>query len=114
MRQYVEISGLDEVRVSRIIDKLAKSEEGLLVWGAGTHTLHLLETTLLGRCNIVAFVDSNAKLHGKELQGLPIIAPSSLPHYKEPVLISSRVFQDDITRQITEDLNASNKLIYLY
>lgn len=112
--RYIDQSAQEEQRVADKLDALVKSGECLSIWGAGTHTLHLLETTALGRCNIVAYIDSNPKLHGKQLQGRPIIAPSELEQHAEPILISSRVFQDDIVCQITEELKLPNELILLY
>jgi SAM-dependent methyltransferase len=114
LRQYIALSEREERRIAEILEELANREQKIVAWGAGTHTLHLLKTTALNRCKIIAYLDSNPKVQGQTLQGLPILKPSSLKEYAEPVLISSRVFQDDIARQIREDLKAPNELIFLY
>ena len=43
-----------------------------------------------------------------------MIAPSDVVGRSEPILVSSRVFQHEIVRQIREDLRLSNELILLY
>ncbi len=84
-----------------------------MVWGVGTHTTRLMATSRLAEANIVAFIESNARYHGKTLNGRPILAPSALRERAEPVLISSRVFQKEIADQIRA-LGCSNELITLY
>jgi SAM-dependent methyltransferase len=114
LRQYIAVSEQEEQRIARTVEAIADCHQKLIIWGAGTHTLHLLETTALGRCHIVAYVDSNPKLQGKQLQGRPIVSPTALCEYEEPVLISSRVFQDDIVCQIRDELRVPNQLVLLY
>jgi hypothetical protein len=62
----------------------------------------------------VAYVDSNTKLQGQMLRGKPILSPEQLKDYNQAVLISSRVFQIDIAKQIRQTLVVSNELIFLY
>jgi hypothetical protein len=84
------------------------------VWGVGTHTSRLMATSRLGEADIVAFIESNSRYHGKTLRGRPILAPEVLKDFREPVLISSRVFEKEIADQIRHDLGCSNELILLY
>lgn len=112
--KYIAQSEQEEKRVAQVLESLAKSGENLVVWGAGTHTLHLLENSALGRCQVVAYIDSNPKLQGQELLGRPILGPQSLKERGETVLISSRVYQDDIAHQIKDELQCANRLILLY
>lgn len=97
-----------------VIDDLVESGDPILLWGVGTNATRLLSTTRLGEANIVAFFDSNPKVHGKELLGVKIRPPAELCQMPYPVLIASRVFQDEIERQIREDLHCSNRIIRLY
>ncbi len=96
------------------IDAIADARHPILVWGVGTHTTRLMATSRLDDANIVAFVESNARYHGKTLHGRPIIGPHQLSQHNEPVLISSRVFQHEIAAQIRDDLHCANELILLY
>jgi hypothetical protein len=68
----------------------------------------------LARANIAAFVDSNPKYQGKQLNGVPVLSPDALKARPEPILISSQVFEHEIVRQIREDLRLDNKVITLY
>jgi hypothetical protein len=103
-----------EEQIHRTIDRLASHGKPVIVWGAGAHTLRLLATSRLSEAKITAFVDSNPRYQSKRLLGVPIISPTELKGRSEPVLISSRVFQRDIERQIHHELNCSNELILLY
>jgi SAM-dependent methyltransferase len=97
-----------------VIDNLVESGDPIVLWGVGTNATRLLSTTRLGEANIVAFFDSNPKVQGKELLGVTIRPPAELRQMPYPVLIASRVFQDEIERQIREDLHCPNRIIRLY
>jgi SAM-dependent methyltransferase len=97
-----------------VIDNLVESGDPIVLWGVGTNATRLLSTTRLGEANIVAFFDSNPKVQGKELLGVTIRPPAELREMPYPVLIASRVFQDEIERQIREDLHCPNRIICLY
>jgi SAM-dependent methyltransferase len=97
-----------------VIDDLVESGDPIVLWGVGTNATRLLSTTRLGGANIVAFFDSNPKVQGKELLGVTIRPPADLRLMPYPVLIASRVFQDEIERQIREDLRCPNRIIRLY
>jgi hypothetical protein len=84
------------------------------VWGVGTHTLHLLESTPLADARITVFVDVNSKYHGKELFGRQIISPREMASHPEPILVSSRAFQSDIVNTIRNEAQLDNPLILLY
>ena len=114
LREYVEKSAAMDRGIQNAIDRLVDSGEPVVVWGVGTHTARLLETSRLRKANIRAFVDSNANYHGKELAGVPILPPDVLRERTEPVLISSRVFQKEIAAQIRQQLRCQNPIILLY
>jgi SAM-dependent methyltransferase len=114
LRVYIQQSAAVEERVSGLIDEIVRSEKPIVVWGVGTHTLHLLETTNFAKANIAAFVDVNTKYHGTELFGRPVISPQAMGQRPEEILISSLSFQNDIARMIKNDLNLPNQLILLY
>jgi SAM-dependent methyltransferase len=78
LQRYVEQSRGTEARLHAQIDRLADEGTPVLVWGIGTHTSRLLATSRLREANIQAFVESNARYQGRELDGVPIIAPEAL------------------------------------
>jgi 2-polyprenyl-3-methyl-5-hydroxy-6-metoxy-1,4-benzoquinol methylase len=114
LKEYVNISAkvLDEI--SPVINKLRADVIPIYVWGAGLHTQRLLAHTQLSELNIQAFIDSNSKYHGSELNGVMIIAPERLhdaaPH---PILVSSRKAQEEIVSQI-RSMRLKNQVICLY
>jgi SAM-dependent methyltransferase len=114
LERYIAQCTGDAERLDAQIDALADSGRPILVWGVGTHTARLMATSRLPEANIVAFIESNARYHGKTLHGRPIVAPEALRTHTELVLISSRVFQHEIAEQIRKNLGCSNELVLLY
>ncbi len=114
LSKYIERSRQVDEHVRAVIADVAASGRPIIVWGTGTHTLRLLATSRLAEAKISAFVDSNSRYQGKQLNGIPIIAPAELKSRKESVVISSRVYQAEIGQQIRDDLRCSNELVLLY
>ena len=114
LRRYVDSCRAVEDRLNARIAELAQSGQAVIVWGVGTHTGRLMETSRLSEANIAAFVESNVRYQGRTLHGSPIIAPEALKDRCEPILISSRVFQHEIAQQIRESLGLRNEIITLY
>jgi SAM-dependent methyltransferase len=111
---YIEHCSAADAPIRTTIDELVAEGLTILVWGVGTHTQRLLASGNLARANIAAFVDSNPKYQGKQLNGVPVLSPDALKARPEPILISSQVFEHEIVRQIREDLRLDNKVITLY
>jgi SAM-dependent methyltransferase len=112
--KYLEISRRLEEEIQQKIARLAGSQTPLAVWGVGTHTLRLLETSKLGTARIVAFIDSNSRYHGKTLRGIPIITPAEFQSKTATVLISSQVAESEIKAQIQDHLRWPNPIVCLY
>ena len=110
MRESQEVDD----RIQQTLDGILASNESIIVWGVGTHTLRLLSTSRLKDAKIVAFVDSNPRYQGKTLQGVPIVSPAELPDMPQSILISSRVFQRNIEDQIRNALKLDNRVYLLY
>jgi 2-polyprenyl-3-methyl-5-hydroxy-6-metoxy-1,4-benzoquinol methylase len=114
LTDYVrQCSNLDEGLRQRIAAAIGPQRR-IIVWGVGTHTRRLLAARALNARDIVAFVDSNSKYQGQQLQGIPVISPEDLRDFNEPILISSCGFQDEIEQQIRKQLRLHNSLILLY
>ena len=112
--KYITSSHEVENRIHKTVDKLVDNQTPLIVWGVGTHTQRLLATSRLISAKIVAYVDSNPNYQNKLLNGIPIMSPDSLVGKSEPILVSSRIFQDEIVRQIRFELNLKNEIYTLY
>ena len=114
LERYIERSAAEDARLRARIDAVVDSGRRILVWGVGTHTTRLMATSRLAAANIDAFIESNARYRGRTLHGRPILPPVALKERREPVLVSSRVFQHEIAAQIRDDLKCTNELILLY
>ena len=96
---------------NRVIAMLVEAQRPVIIWGIGTLCQRLLATTGLRDANIRAFIDSNAHYQGQSMIGRPVIGPHEMTGRTEPILISSWVFVDEITRQIREELGLDNEII---
>lgn len=113
LRRYIESCRADETRLHQRLQAIVDADREIIVWGVGTHTTRLLATSPLANARIAAFVESNARYHGKMLHDRPILAPEALLARAEPVLVSSRVFQHEIVAQIRE-MGCANELLLLH
>jgi len=86
-------------RLKTIQRVIKKAPNSIIVWGAGSLTQRLLQSTIL-RNKVIKFVDNNMNLIGKKLNNTQIISPNELVHYSEPILISSFKFKDEIAKEI--------------
>ncbi len=114
IREYLELSAKRQAGAIDRIAQLAQTQQPIYVWGAGTHTLHLLERSRLGECRIEAFLDSNPHYAGATLIGRPVLAPASVPTVAAPILVSSSVSQAGIAAAARERFGADVPLILLY
>ena len=114
VRDYIRRCERAETSIVERIAGIASSGERIYVWGTGTHTLHLLQTSRLGDCRIEAFLDSNPHYAGGVLAGRRVIAPSDLPTADAPILVSSAVSQSGIAASARERFGPDVQLILLY
>jgi 2-polyprenyl-3-methyl-5-hydroxy-6-metoxy-1,4-benzoquinol methylase len=114
LEAYVAGSVEIEAGIHAALDPVVADGREIIVWGVGTHTQRLLAESPLGQARIAAFVDSNPRYQGKDLGGVPILAPAELRGRGEPILISSRFYQAEIERQLRVDLGLVNEVILLY
>jgi SAM-dependent methyltransferase len=114
LKKYIVASQEVEDRIHKIVNEIVDNQKPLIVWGVGTHTQRLLATSRLKNARIVAYVDSNPNYQGKLLNGIPIINPQLLIDMSEPILVSSRIFQNEIAHQICSELKLKNEIFTLY
>ena len=110
---YVARSTALEAAVIDRIAQLAASGERIYVWGTGTHTLHLLETSRLGDCRIEAFIDSNQHYAGATLAGRRVISPAMMDAADAPILVSSAVTQTGIAEAARAQFGPDVPLVLL-
>jgi SAM-dependent methyltransferase len=112
--RYIQQSQTLEQQIQSKIDRLVDASKPLAVWGVGTHTLRLLETSRLSQAKLVAFIDSNVNYQGKTLAGIPIISPAEFNNSSAEILISSQTAEPDIFQAIERDWQWSNRIHRLY
>ena len=114
LRRYVASCAECEEKVAVRIEELVHAGTPLIVWGMGTHALHLLESTSLRRANILALVDANPRLHGLRVGERSVVGPESVASRPEALLICSPLHQDEIVRMARERFAMSNPVLTLY
>lgn len=113
MRTY--LAGAEQL-AAQMKDRLAPYRGcEVYVWAAGTHTAMLYQLGLLDGIHVRAIIDSNANYQGKEIYGVPVIAPQELTAREPlPIIISSQLAQDAIHTQIKEKMGLPNEVVRLY
>lgn len=114
LHRYVASSAAMEAGVLAKITELAIGQQPVYVWGTGTNALHLLASSRLAECNIVAFLDSNPHYAGRELAGRPVMVPRDLRNVDAPILIASAVSQTAIATAARELFGPEVSLILMY
>lgn len=99
MFKHIEQS-LQKSRENLELEKLAKSQSPVMVWGAGQYAQRLLAGTSLIRCNLVGFVDNDSKKHGKKLENIEIKGVDSLKGFNGTILIASALHGQEILNEI--------------
>jgi len=99
IRNYIIASSEEDLVVKKSLQKKLAGIDKIIVWGAGTHTQRLLNSGL-DLSKILFFVDSNASYVGKKLNGIIIKSPNEIRDKTIPILISTRVYQGEITKHI--------------
>ena len=113
MRTY--LAGAEQL-AAQMKDRLAPYRgREVYAWAAGTHTAMLYQLGLLDGIHVRAIIDSNANYQGKEIYGVPVIAPQELAAREPlPIIISSQLAQDAIHTQIKEKMGLPNEVVRLY
>ena len=114
LEKYIADSERAFTEINTKLDRLARSRQPIVVWGAGLHTQRLLAASNLRSANIVLFVDSDPGYHGATLGGIEIKEPTEVRNMPGlPIVISSETYQTEIVDQI-RDMGLNNELVLLY
>lgn len=111
---YISQCAKIEGELNRSLDPLVASQEPILVWGCGTHTMRQLAVGNLGKCNIKLLIDSNPHFHHHSYGDIPIVAPTELSEHKnERILVSaiSPLTAKSIQKYAKETLQLTNSFI---
>jgi SAM-dependent methyltransferase len=114
LARYITRSAAKEAAILARIAELADTQHPIYVWGTGTHALHLLATSRLAECNIVAFLDSNPHYAGRELAGRTVMEPRTIEKVDAPILVASAVSQTAIATAARDLFGPDVPLILMY
>lgn len=113
VRKYVAKCLENDKMLKALLAEKLSGIDRIIVWGVGTHTLRLLEHGLDIR-KIQYFVDSNPRYTGKTISGLIIKVPGDIREQDTPIIVSTFLYQDEITNQIKHSLRLKNPVITIY
>ncbi len=113
-RLHAYVSVCDELmtRIDTRLSSCLADGQRVIVWGTGELTAKLLTRTALARANVVAFVDGNPVNQGRNLRGLPILAPEQLTSGPDLIVIGSILHREAIRERI-QALGLANPLLEL-
>jgi SAM-dependent methyltransferase len=112
IQQYIALSSdLMQSMNERLLEELAHCSE-VALWGTGQLAMKLLNDGPLRTANIRACVDGNPVNQGKQLRGIPILAPNQLNGIDCPIVITTTLHETEIRRNI-HALGISNRLVSL-
>jgi SAM-dependent methyltransferase len=96
------------------LEKLVKTQEEIVVWGAGAYALRLYKTSSLKRCNIISFIDNDHKKQGRRFDAkIKIQSPKdALSDFKGTVVVCSAVYNNEIVKEI-EGMAINNRIVVL-
>lgn len=109
---YIQQSAAMMERINLHLAAQFAGQQPVIVWGAGQLAMKLLALPCLERTKIRAVVDNNPVLRGKTLAGAPILAPSALAGTREPIVIATLLYADEIAAQIRR-LGLTNPILSL-
>ncbi len=109
---YIKKSKKSEVSIIIKLEPLVKSQNPVIIWGAGNFAMRLLEESNLGKCNIAAFIDNDSKKWGRAIRGVPIYPPNKLEELKDTLIICAALYSDDIFLQ-ARSMGIDNEIVVL-
>ena len=112
LKNYISESYKMDIKLKKIIQEKLSNKNKIIIWGVGTHTQRLIGSGL--DCSkILFFVDSNTNYKGKMINGIEVKLPDEIKE-NIPILVSTYSYQDEVVRQIKDELKLTNEIIQLY
>jgi len=109
---YIRHSAEQMKSINRHLAGQLSNGQRVILWGAGQLAMKLLAIPCLAQTQVRALVDNNPILRGKTLAGAPIVAPQEIAGTREPIIIATLLYVDEISAQIRR-LGLSNPVLSL-
>jgi len=113
LRRYVAQCESRERPLRERLLELTTAGDKLIVWGAGTHMQHLLAQVPEAAAGIVAIVDTNPRLQGVVVAGLPVCRPEDVAGRDEPILVGSTAYEHEIVAAARGRYGLHNRFLSL-
>ena len=105
IKKYVSsIEKSEAAKMNEIKAFISENEDGIVVWGAGSYCMNILEKIGDLQEKILFFVDNNRTKQGEKMAGKDIVSSERLKNYdgKIRILILAIQQADDIAKEIDE------------
>jgi SAM-dependent methyltransferase len=112
IKLYINASTKMMFELDQRLERELLDANGIIVWGVGQLAMKLLTLSVLNKTEIVACVDSNPVLHGKNLLGARVVAPEAVKRFSHPIVITSLLHQTDIAGRIRA-MGLDNRIVAL-
>ena len=119
MRELLDLYKLAKENVESFLSKIeSKGNNNILIYGAGE-----VAETILGvirdrnkdTLKVLAVIDDDEDIQGKELLGYKIISRADINHYEhDAVVITSYAYEDEIRGRLKELNYSENKIIRFF
>ena len=112
LKDYISKCEEMDIKVNKFIHETLAKNDKIIVWGVGTHTQRLVGAGL-DLSKVLYFVDSNARYKGRKINGVEIKSPQDIKE-DVPILVSTFSYQEEVARQIKDNLKLKNEIIKIY
>lgn len=103
IKKYVSLIEKSEAqKISEIKSYITEKDDGIIIWGAGSYCMNILEKIGDLKEKILFFVDNNRTKQGKKIVGKDIVSSDKLRDYDGRIRILILAIQqaDDIAKEI--------------
>ena len=97
---------------NNVAQRLADSQEPIIIWCAGLRTLQMLSNTALGKANIEMIIDSNPEKKGQLFCGKIVQSPEDIGDFSGKIVIIHASSPEQVEFQIRQ-LGIQNESILL-
>ena len=114
IKAYIDLSREQLEQTTQLIEHLVRTQEPVIIWGAGALTSRLLCDTNLEQANIHCIIDRNKNLHGKIFLGLSIEAPEIIKENNGlTIFIASTTYATEIKNTLEKQYGWTGKILSL-
>lgn len=99
----------------RLQGLIRQGKTRLMIYGAGLHSLYLVQTVSLEGLDLVGYLDSDPNKQGRRFLGSPVYSPEQiLDHGPQAVLISTPTFEEEVYASISWVLGHGVEILRIY